>query len=124
MTVLESLTIHGVKIMIEDQITKLSTELGVDYPTARQIMANKQVMETRILQKINGVNREAFIDRYPGQVEHCLRLIMERLQAGLDKRGGIDPAKPDTWILSPGEIAYLVEAAKNLDQIRRLNLGP
>jgi len=110
--------------MIEDQITKLSTELGVDYPTARQIMANKQVMETRILQKINGVNREAFIDRYPGQVEHCLRLIMERLQAGLDKRGGIDPAKPDTWILSPGEIAYLVEAAKNLDQIRRLNLGP
>ena len=107
--------------MDDDATNKLAAKLGVDYATARQIMANKQLQETRILQKVNSVNREAFVDRYPGQVEHCLRLIMERLQAGLDKRGGVDPANPNTWILSPGEIAYLVEAAKNLDHIRRLN---
>lgn len=108
---------------MDDEVSKLSQKLGVDFATARQILANKQLQDTRILQKINTINREAFGDRYPGQVEHCLRLIMERLQAGLDKRGGVDPANPNTWILSPGEIAYLVEAAKNLDAIRRLNIG-
>jgi hypothetical protein len=102
-----------------NQESMLMQELGVDEQTARQILSNRQLQDTRILQKVNRAHREAFSERYPGQVEHCLRLVMERLQAGLDKRGGVDVAKPDTWIISASEIAYLVEAAQGLDQIRR-----
>jgi hypothetical protein len=80
--------------------------------------ADKQVAETRILQKVNAAHREAFSEKYPGQVEHCLRLIMERLQAGLDKRGSVDITRPDTWILMPSEIRELAEAARCLNEIR------
>lgn len=107
-----------------NQESMLMQELGVDEATARQILSNRQLQDTRILQKVNRAHREAFAERYPGQIEHCLRLVMERLQAGLDKRGGIDVAKPDTWILSASEIAYLVEAAKNLDHMRTNTQGP
>lgn len=102
-----------------NQESMLMQELGVDEQTARQILSNRQLQDTRILQKVNRAHREAFADRYPGQVEHCLRLVMERLQAGLDKRGGVDVARPDTWIISASEIAYLVEAGHKLDQMRR-----
>ena len=71
----------------------------------------QQVAETRILQKVNRAHREAFGVKYPGQVEHCLRLTMERLQLNLDKRGGVDAANPDTWSISASEIADLAEAA-------------
>ena len=81
--------------------------------------ANKQVTETIILQKVNRAHREAFGVKYPGQVEHCLRLTMERLQLGLDKRDGSDPALPDTWRLSTGELRDLAETVSILDQIRR-----
>jgi len=43
---------------------------------------------------------------------------MERLQAGLDKRGSVDLARPDTWILMPQEIRDLAEAAHKLNEIR------
>jgi hypothetical protein len=96
---------------MEQDIATVAARLGVDTATARQIMANKQLQETKIMQKVNGVTREAFHDRFPGQLEHCLRLIMERLQAGLDKRGGVDPSRPDTWILSATDIQSLAGAA-------------
>lgn len=102
-----------------NQESMLMQELGVDEQTARQILSNRQLQDTRILQKVNRAHREAFAERYPGQVEHCLRLVMERLQAGLDKRGGVDVARPDTWIISASEIAYLVEAAERLHRIRK-----
>lgn len=107
-----------------NQESMLMQELGVDEQTARQILSNRQLQDTRILQKVNRAHREAFSERYPGQVEHCLRLVMERLQAGLDKRGGVDVARPDTWIISASEIAYLVEAAHGLDQMRRQAITP
>ena len=66
--------------------------------------------ETKILQKVNKAHREAFREKFPGQVEHCMRLTAERLQAGLDKRDSVDISNPDTWKLSPSEIAYLSEA--------------
>ena len=81
--------------------------------------ANKQVTETIILQKVNRAHREAFGVKYPGQVEHCLRLTMERLQLGLDKRDGSDPANADTWRLTAGELLDLATTAYYLDQIRR-----
>jgi hypothetical protein len=77
------------------------------------------VQDVRIMQKVNRVHREAFAEKYPSQVEHCLRLVMERLQAGLDKRVGIDVANPDTWLIDPEEINHLCQAAHHLNDIRR-----
>ena len=76
------------------------------------------VEDVRILQKVNRVHREAFAEKYPGQVEHCLRLVMERLQAGLDKRDGCDVADPVTWRMSTIELRDLAETAHQLDAIR------
>ena len=80
---------------------------------------DRAVQEVRIMQKVNRVHREAFIEKYPNQVEHCLRLVMERLQAGLDKRVGIDIADPDTWLMSTQEIQDLSQAAHLLNDIRK-----
>lgn len=76
------------------------------------------VADTKILQKVNSAHRDAFSIKYPGQVEHCLRLVMERLQLGLDKRDGSDPANPDTWRLNAGEIESLAQTAYLLNSIR------
>jgi len=84
-----------------------------------QELAAKQTADVRIMQKVNRINREAFADKYPGQVEHCLRLTMERLQAGLDKRDGVDVGNPDTWRMSTVELSQLAHTAQVLDAIRR-----
>jgi hypothetical protein len=81
----------------------------------------KQVLDTRILQKVNGAHREAFQEKFPGQCEHILRLITERLHLGLDKRDGVRVNDPNTWILSAEEIAQLAMAMNQINQIR-LNL--
>ena len=93
--------------------------LGVDIPTARSMLANQQLQDTKILQKVNRAHRDAFSTKFPGQVEHCLRLVLERLQAGLDKRSNVDVSNPETWILSTAEIADLAEAAERLHNIRK-----
>ena len=80
------------------------------------------IADVKILQKVNRVHREAFAEKYPGQVEHCLRLVMERLQAGLDKRDGCDVSNPETWRMTTLELRDLAETAHQLDAIRR-NLG-
>ena len=67
----------------------------------------RQVQDIKILQKVNQANREAFHEKFPGQLEHCLRLMSERLQAGLDKRDGVVLSNPETWKLLPHEIAEL-----------------
>jgi len=77
------------------------------------------VADTKILQKVNAVNREAFLSKYPGQVEHCLRLTMERLQAGLDKRGEVLIDNPETWRMSTVELQELANTAYLLNEIRR-----
>lgn len=84
-----------------------------------QELAAQQTADVRIMQKVNRINREAFADKYPGQVEHCLRLTMERLQAGLDKRDGVDVGNPDTWRMSTVELSQLAHTAQVLDAIRR-----
>lgn len=77
------------------------------------------VADTKILQKVNATHREAFITKYPGQVEHCLRLTMERLQAGLDKRDGVDVANPETWRMGTVELEELANTAYLLNEIRK-----
>ena len=85
----------------------------------RQQLADQQVLDTKILQKVNGVQRDAFATRFPGQVDHCLRLVMERLQAGLDKRDGCDVSDPTTWRMTTIELQELAQTAYHLNEIRR-----
>ena len=63
----------------------------------------ERAADTKIEQKINLAYREAFHQKFPGQVEHCMRLVAERLQTGLKKDGDIQlsdcSAKDLTWAL-------------------------
>ena len=79
----------------------------------------QQIQDVRILQKVNATHREAFAVKYPGQVEHCLRLTMERLQLGLDKRDGVVLQDPRSWHLTAGELESLANTAYLLNEIRR-----
>lgn len=79
----------------------------------------KVVQDTKILQKVNAIHRDAFAQKYPGQIEHCLRLVMERLQIGLDKRDGVLVDDPTTWKLSTIEIQELTQSAYYLNEIRK-----
>ena len=85
---------------------------------AVKMKEEKLVQDTIILQKVNKAHREGFKQRFPGQIEHCLRLVMERLQVGLDKRGEVDLSNLSTWTLMPAEIKDLADAAKALHDIR------
>ena len=85
--------------------------------TDQRAVAN-QVADVKILQKVNAAHRVAFAEKFPGQVEHCLRLTMERLQTGLDKRGAVDISKPETWIMMPDEIRDLAQTAYYLNEIK------
>ena len=76
----------------------------------RQAQELTKVRETLILQKINASHRVAFAEKFPGQCEHILRLLTERLQAGLDKRDGVILDDPDTWKLSPTELKDVSQA--------------
>ena len=102
----------------------IARQFGDDVPyqftnaVQRGVAEERAVQDTKILQKVNAVHREAFIEKFPGQVEHCLRLVMERLHVGLDKRQGVDVADPDTWRLSTSELADLSEAVYHLHLIR------
>ena len=85
----------------------------------RQQQEDHAAADVKILQKVNAAHRSAFQTKYPGQVEHCLRLVMERLQAGLDKRSGVDVYDTDSWLLSTQQIRDLTAAARDLDSIRQ-----
>lgn len=67
---------------------------------------DKMVQDTKILQKVNQVHREAFKTRFPGQIEHCMRLTAERLQAILTKKPS-DLTDTSTWSGTPEEILQL-----------------
>ena len=75
----------------------------------RQRIAEQQLADVKILQKVNAAHRQGFAEKFPGQIEHCLRLTMERLQAGLDKRDGCDVTDPLTWRMSTIELKELAE---------------
>ena len=77
-----------------------------------------QVLETRIQGKINAVHRTVFAEKFPGQIEHCLRLLTERLQLGLDKRGSVVVADVATWPLTPEQLRELAEAMYYINCIK------
>jgi hypothetical protein len=63
----------------------------------------KRVEEVKIQQKLGAAHRAAFHEKFPGQVEHCMRLIAERLQKGLAKDAEVGlsdcSAKDLSWAL-------------------------
>jgi len=83
-----------------------------------QAQQERIVRDTLIMQKVNGAHREAFTKRFPGQVEHCMRLTAERLQAILTRKP-TDLADPTTWNCTAEEIAQLSEALYVLSKINR-----
>ena len=83
-----------------------------------QAQQERMVRDTKLLQKINAAHREAFTRRFPGQVEHIMRLVAERLQAVLTNKPA-DLADPATWTANADEIANLAEALYNLTKINR-----
>ena len=77
-----------------------------------------KVSDTLILQKINASHRVAFAEKFPGQLEHILRLLTERLQAGLDKRDGVDVNDPNTWKMQANELADMAEAILHIYTVK------
>ena len=84
-----------------------------------ELVNARLVEETLILQKVNAAHRLAFKQKYPGQCQHVLRLIAERLQALLTKRDGTVLHDPATWTATPDEIAAMSAAMWNVYQISR-----
>jgi hypothetical protein len=62
-----------------------------------------KLQDTIIQQKLGATHRAAFREKFPGQVEHCMRLIAERLQKGLAKDAEVGlsdcSAKDLSWAL-------------------------
>jgi hypothetical protein len=84
-----------------------------------QAQQERMSRDTLIMQKVNGAHREAFKQRFPGQVEHCMRLTAERLQAILTRKP-TDLANPETWTSTADEIAKLSEALWHLSVISQI----
>jgi hypothetical protein len=83
-----------------------------------QAQQERMARDVKIMQKVNQVHREAFKTRFPGQVEHIMRLVAERLQAVLTNKP-TELADPATWTATAEEIAALAEALYNLTKINR-----
>ena len=84
-----------------------------------QAQQERMARDTKIMQKVNAAHREAFKTRFPGQVEHCMRLTAERLQAILTNKPK-DLADPETWTATADEIASLSEALWHLSVINQM----
>jgi len=81
----------------------------MDKAIQSQIDQARQERDTMILQKVNLAHRMAFKQKFPGQCEHILRLIAERLHHVLvDKPKELNNI--DTWSATPTEILALCES--------------
>lgn len=83
----------------------------------RRAVEARAVQDVKILQKVNAAHREAFREKFPGQVEHALRLTAERLQAILTKTETTVLADPRTWNCTSTEIRDLAVALDCLHNI-------
>ena len=75
--------------------------------------------------QVKAMSSQSFRQRFPGQLEHCQRLVAERLQAVLGKSPGIDLTAPATWSATPAEILNLASSLVQLtDLLNRLDTDP
>lgn len=84
-----------------------------------QAQQQRMVKDTMILQKVNQAHREAFKQRFPGQIEHCMRLTAERLHKMLTNVPA-DISDPETWTATPHEIRDMATALHLLSEINQL----
>jgi hypothetical protein len=85
----------------------------------KQAQENARVSDTLIMQKVNASQPVAFAEKFPGQLEHILRLLTERLQIGLDKRDNVVLEDPKSWKLSTSELRDLSQAIEAIYFIRK-----
>ena len=85
----------------------------------RAAVEARQVDDTKIQQKVMAVSREAFVVKFPGNLQHSMRLVNERLMNCLNKPEGTNLSDPDTWPANTQEIRDLAVALYHLDQIRQ-----
>jgi len=78
----------------------------------------RRARDVKIMQGVNQAHREAFVIRLPGQIEHSMRLIAERLIACLSKPEGTQLEDPATWPASADDIHSLTQALWQLEQLR------
>lgn len=83
----------------------------------RAAIAARETQDTKIAQKVMAAHREAFRERFPGSVEHCLRLTTERLLHCLAKPETIDLSHPATWPAAADDILALARAMESLHAI-------
>lgn len=76
----------------------------------RKAIERDALVDAQISNKISAHQHNQFGDRFPKQVEHCLRLVGERLQLGLKKEGAS---------LTNEEVAQLAGALEHLYSIWR-----
>lgn len=81
-----------------------------------QAQQERITRDTLIMQKVNHAHRESFKLKFPGQCEHIMRLIAERLQAVMTNKP-TDLTDPTTWTATADEIAKLSEALYYLSLI-------
>lgn len=85
----------------------------------KQAQEKARLQDTLIMQKINASHRVAFSEKFPGQIEHILRLLTERLQNGLDKRDNVDLDDVETWKLLPNELYQLSDAVYKIYLVKK-----
>ena len=85
----------------------------------RQAQQQRRARDTRLAQSVGEAHRLAFRDRFPGQLEHCMRLVSERLQSCLFKNDQCDLSRPETWPAGTADIRDLSEALWALEQVRQ-----
>lgn len=83
-----------------------------------QAQEQRIARDTLILQKVNAAHREAFKTRFPGQIEHCMRLTAERLHKMLLKPA-TDLGDPATWLANSSEIRDMATALHMLNDINK-----
>lgn len=83
-----------------------------------QAQQQRMTRDTLIMQKVNHAHREAFVQKFPGQCEHILRLIAERLQAVMTNKPPV-LNNPETWNTTAAEIASLSEALYYIYQVHK-----
>lgn len=83
-----------------------------------QAQQQRMVRDTVIMQKVNYAHREAFKTRFPGQVEHCMRLVAERLHKMLLKTPE-DLADPATWSSTAEEIRSMAQTLHMLADLQQ-----
>ena len=86
--------------------------------TIHAAVETRRARDVKIMQGINAAHREAFVVRLPGQIEHSMRLIAERLIACLSKPEGTALDQPATWPATADEIHSLTQALWQLEQLR------